>query len=78
MATTERVSESRLRVNPIACEAVGLCSHLAPELVELDKWGYPVLSDQILDEDEERVARRAVRSCPHRALALVPGGRPAR
>ncbi len=78
MASSEHLSDARLRVNPIACEAVGLCSHLAPELVALDTWGYPVLSDQTLTEGEERMARRAVRSCPHRALALIQDGRPAR
>ncbi len=78
MTSTEHASESRLRVNPIACQAVGLCSHVAPELLALDTWGYPILADQILDEDDERVARRAVRSCPHRALAVVPEGHPVR
>jgi ferredoxin len=34
-----------LRVDPIACHAHGLCADLLPELVDLDEWGYPVLTD---------------------------------
>jgi ferredoxin len=30
----------RLRVNPIACTARGLCAELPPEIIELDPWGY--------------------------------------
>jgi ferredoxin len=28
--------KARLRVNPIACEAHGLCAELLPELIRLD------------------------------------------
>ena len=78
MSSSEHPTGPRLRVNPIACEAVGLCSHVAPELVVLDTWGYPILSDQALTKGEQRVARRAVRSCPHRALAVVQDSQPSR
>ena len=33
-----------LRVNPIACEAHGLCIELLPELISADPWGYPVIA----------------------------------
>ena len=33
----------QLRVNPIACEAHGLCAELFPERVTLDDWGYPIV-----------------------------------
>ena len=33
---------ARLRVNPIACEAHGLCAELFPEWIALDDWGYPM------------------------------------
>jgi ferredoxin len=35
----------RLRVNPITCEAHGLCAELLPELIRLDDWGYPILDE---------------------------------
>ena len=33
----------RLRVDPIACTAHGLCAELFPEGIELDDWGYPIV-----------------------------------
>jgi ferredoxin len=33
----------RVRVNPITCEAHGLCAEMLPEWVQLDEWGYPVI-----------------------------------
>ena len=64
----------RLVVNPIACEAVGVCVHLAPDLVTLDRWGYPVLSAKPLDARDVRLAKRAVSGCPRQALGLTQDG----
>lgn len=61
----------RLLVDPVACEAVGLCAHLAPEVVDLDRWGYPVVPRLPLTDDDLGAARRAVRACPRRALGLA-------
>jgi ferredoxin len=66
-----RVSAVRLMVDPIRCEAVGVCAQLAPGLAELDRWGYPLLPAATLTKSEQRLARRAVRGCPRQALALV-------
>lgn len=38
------VAGSRLRVDPVACEGVGLCAQVADRVVELDRWGYPALA----------------------------------
>jgi ferredoxin len=66
----------RLRVNPIACDAHGLCAELLPELVELDEWGYPIVSGEAVPRALLRHARRAVAACPALALLLeeCPGG----
>lgn len=61
----------RLQVNPIACEAHGLCAELLPERIELDEWGYPMLDDEPLDPDLVSHARRAVAACPTLALRLL-------
>ena len=66
----------RLIVNPIACEAHGLCAELLPEVVELDEWGYPVIVDGELPPSLERLARRAVSACPTLALRLEASARP--
>jgi ferredoxin len=60
----------RLRVDPIACEAHGLCAELLPELIELDEWGYPVIVDGEVPAALEQLARRAVSACPTLALRL--------
>jgi ferredoxin len=63
---------ARLRVNPIACEAHGLCAELLPELITLDPWGYPVIAPGPVPEDLLPLARRAVSLCPTLALLLAP------
>ncbi len=69
----------RLRIDPVACDAFGHCAELAPELVWLDEWGYPVLDDRPVAVHEVELARSAVRACPRRALLLeeVPDPAPA-
>ena len=60
----------RLRVNPILCEAHGVCAELLPELIRLDPWGYPILAPGPVPPDLGSIARRAVASCPALALLL--------
>ena len=38
----------RLRVNPITCEAHGMCAELLPERISLDDWGYPIVDQEPL------------------------------
>jgi ferredoxin len=65
----------RLQVNPVACDGHGLCAELLPELVSLDEWGYPVLSEETVPDQLRRAARRAVTACPALALLLADDGR---
>ena len=60
----------RLRVNPIACEAHGLCAQLFPERVTLDDWGYPIVDPRPIPRALKAHARRAVETCPTLALFL--------
>ncbi len=63
----------RLRVNPIRCDGAGYCAEIVPELVQLDDWGYPVVSSApVGDARLVRLAERAVRECPRVALELAP------
>jgi ferredoxin len=74
----------RIEVDPIACEAHGLCAELLPELIELDDWGYPVIADADVPRRLRPLVRRAVSACPTLALrqrrtaasAEVPRPRP--
>jgi ferredoxin len=60
-----------LRVDPIACDAHGLCAELVPELIRLDEWGYPIVPETPVPRRLEKHAKRAVAACP--ALALMLG-----
>jgi ferredoxin len=66
----ETVSELHVRVDPVACDAFGYCAELLPELVTLDEWGYPIVSDRAVPTALLELARRAVAECPRRALSL--------
>lgn len=59
-----------LRVDPIRCEGAGRCAQLAPTLIQLDPWGFPVVERRALTASEQDQALRAVQGCPHRALVL--------
>jgi ferredoxin len=61
---------ARLRVNPIACDAHGLCAELLPEMIEADDWGYPIVDDRPIPPELLAHARRAVDACPTLALLL--------
>ena len=61
---------ARLRVNPIMCEAHGLCAELLPELIRLDDWGYPILDPPEVPPELFDLARRAAQMCPTLALIL--------
>jgi ferredoxin len=60
----------RLRVNPIACEAHGMCAELLPERITLDEWGYPLVDDRPLSPDLMEHARRAAQACPTFVLLI--------
>lgn len=61
----------RLRVNPTLCDGYGYCAEIVPELISLDDWGFPIVASvPIGDDNVERLARRAVATCPRLALFL--------
>jgi ferredoxin len=60
----------RVRVNPIACEAHGMCAELLPERIALDEWGYPIVDGAPLHGEELRHAIRAAQACPTFALLV--------
>jgi ferredoxin len=69
---------SRLRVNPIRCDAFGMCAELLPERISLDDWGYPMIDGRPVSPELVDLARRAVAACPTAALHLVPEDEPTR
>ena len=73
MGVRRRVGGFVLLVNPILCDGFGHCAELAPDLVHVDEWGYPVIVTEpvplsnlaALESD-----RYAVRGCPRQALRI--------
>jgi len=65
------LTNARLTVDPIACTGHGLCAELLPELVAIDRWGYPLLADQQVPASLMHRTRRAVTDCPALALKLT-------
>ncbi len=59
----------QLRVDWPACRARGFCHELLPEVVDLDEWGYPLVT-RAVPAGLESEARAAVRTCPTLALRL--------
>jgi ferredoxin len=60
----------RLAVDPIACDGIAMCSHLASHLIAMDPWGFPVMPHGPLQPRDLRAARSAVSGCPRNALFL--------
>ena len=64
------MSRRSIRVNPIACEAHGMCAELLPERITLDEWGYPILDERPLEGELVAHAKRAAAACPTFALLV--------
>jgi ferredoxin len=62
--------ERRLRVDWIKCDGYGLCGDLAPDLVDLDEWRYPIIRPAPIRGALVDDARRAADCCPMKALIL--------
>jgi ferredoxin len=60
----------QLIVDWVRCEGHGLCAHLVPELIHLDKTGYPVVLPIPVPPWLEKDAQQAVQMCPALALRL--------
>lgn len=69
-----KASAFRLRVDPIGCQAHGLCAAEFPDGITLDEWGYPIVAAGPIGADQIRRAKRAASACPVLALRLLPVG----
>ncbi|GAC68513.1 ferredoxin [Gordonia soli] len=62
--------ETVLTVDRVACAGHGLCYGAAPDLIDCDDQGDPIVPDHSLSSDELGPANEAVSMCPERALAV--------
>ncbi|MGW5383104.1 ferredoxin [Nocardia sp. NPDC003963] len=60
----------RITVDRSACAGHGLCYGRAPELVDCDDQGDPIVLRSELDADQLIAAESIVRSCPEHALSV--------
>ena len=60
----------KLRVDPIMCDGFGFCAELAPELIDLDEWGYPIITEAVLNRFQRDLAEETILACPRKALSL--------
>lgn len=67
----EGAADQRLRVDWPQCKAHGLCAEIAPEIIHLDEWGYPVFDGGALSPEGLATARKAAQVCPTLALRLA-------
>src|SRR5215472_3955490 len=67
----EAAEAKQLMVDWVRCEGHGLCAHLVPELIHLDKTGYPVIMPIPVPPWLEKDAQQAVEMCPALALRLA-------
>ena len=73
MGVRRRVGGFVLLVNPILCDGFGHCAELAPDLVHVDEWGYPIIVTEpvaLANLAALESARYAVRGCPRQALRI--------
>jgi ferredoxin len=61
----------RIRIKRDLCCGAQICIRAAPGLFLLDQHGYNVSDGKEVPAEQEAAARRAVRSCPEAAIALV-------
>jgi ferredoxin len=64
----------RIALDPSACDGFGFCAEILPEALSLDEWGFPIVADGEIPTQLLGAARKAVASCPRRALALRGSG----
>lgn len=61
----------KLLLDSTRCQGYGLCQEPAPELIDLDEWGYAQVQVAEVPAGGEEIAAAAVAVCPNSALRLV-------
>lgn len=67
MTATEQLM---IAVDRTACAGHGMCYATAPDLIDCDDQGDPIVPERVLAPDELDAARKAIAACPERALSL--------
>lgn len=73
--------DGRVAIDWSRCDGHGLCAYIVPELIQLDRYGFPVVLGSDIPSWMERDVQKAVAMCPALALrvtGVVPGSSPRR
>ena len=60
-----------LVLNPIMCDGRGMCHDAAPDLIDLDEWGYPLLPGHGLRAELSRAQMKAAEDATHACPVLA-------
>jgi ferredoxin len=60
----------RISIDPALCEGHGRCWTIAPQLFDADEDGAGIVLSEVVPAELVEIARRAVLSCPERAVML--------
>ena len=66
-----------LLIDPTKCDGVGICAIKAPDLIQMDVWGFPIIESAPLTDDTKKQAKKALRACPKKALLIIERENPA-
>ncbi|MDD6792336.1 MAG: NADH-ubiquinone oxidoreductase-F iron-sulfur binding region domain-containing protein, partial [Thermobifida fusca] len=66
-------SEGRVAIDWSRCDGHGLCAYIVPELIQLDRYGFPVVLGTDIPSWMEKDVQKAVAMCPALALRVVDG-----
>jgi ferredoxin len=62
----------KVQVDSAKCDAYGLCAETAPELFELDDFGYALARDGgAVPPGEETTVEAAIKVCPVQAIRVL-------
>ncbi len=64
------MEEQEIWIDRTKCDGHRLCAELFPERIQLDDWGYPIITAGALPAHQLDHAKRAVAACPVLALKL--------
>lgn len=70
----DELDQRHLGIDPTVCDGAAMCAMMAPSLISMDRWGFPIVSEAPLDSPRLLgEAERAVGACPRKAL-FISGG----
>lgn len=61
----------RVEVDPKICEGHGQCNAVAPQVYDLDEWGYCLIRDPEVPLELESAAEAGAMACPVHAITAT-------